>query len=42
MDIIQTDSGTHFTSKKSQEVISVHGVRLVLTAPDHQEINGLI
>ena len=28
MYIIQTDVGTHFTSKEFQEGLSVHGVRL--------------
>ena len=36
---IQTDAGTQFTSKEFQEGVSVHGVRLALTAPDHQETN---
>ena len=39
MGIIQTDSGTHFTSKEFQEDISVRGVWLALAAPDRQEIN---
>ena len=32
MEIIQTDSGTQFTSKEFQEGISVRGVRLELAA----------
>ena len=40
--IIQTDSGTQFTSKESQEGIYVRGLRLALAAPDHQEMNGQV
>ena len=39
MEIIQTDSGTHFTRREFQEVISVRAVLLSLVGPDHQEIN---
>ena len=35
MEIIQTDAGTQFTYKVFQKVLSVHGVRLTLAAPDH-------
>ena len=36
MERLQTDAGTQFTSKDFWEGISVHGVRLVLVALDHQ------
>ena len=42
MERIQTDAGTHFTSKDFQEGLSVRGVRLELAAPDHQEMNGQV
>ena len=40
METIQTDTGTHFTSKEFQECLSVHEVRLELAAPYHQKMNG--
>ena len=40
MDRIQTDSGKQFTSKEFLEGISLHGVRLKLSAPYHQEMNS--
>ena len=40
MEKTQTYSGMHFTSKEFQEGLSVHGLRLLLAAPDHQEMNG--
>ena len=36
---IQTDIGTQFTYKEFQEDISERGLRLALSAPDHQEMN---
>ena len=39
MERIKTDSGMQFTSKEFQESLSVSGVRLTLSAPDHQEMN---
>ena len=36
MDIIQTDSGTKFTSKELQKGIPLCELRLALAAPDHQ------
>ena len=39
---IQTDSGSHFTSKDFQEGLSLHVVRLILAATDHQDMNGQI
>ena len=39
MEIIQTESGTCFISKEFQEGLSVHGLRLELVAPYHQEMN---
>ena len=42
MEIIQSDSGTQFTSKQFQEVLSVRGVLIALEAPDHQEMNGQV
>ena len=42
MDRIQNCAGTQFTSKEFQEDLSVHGVRLSLAAPDHQEMNGQV
>ena len=40
MDIIQTDAGTQFTSNEFWEGLSVHGVKIALAPPYHQEING--
>ena len=40
MEIIQTYAITQFTPREFQEVLSVRGVRLVLAAPDHQEMNS--
>ena len=42
MQRIQTDSGTQFSSKEFQEVISVSGVLLALVSPDHQKMNGQV
>ena len=39
---IQTDSGSHFTSKDFQEGLSLRVVRLILAATDHQDMNGQI
>ena len=39
MERIQTTAGTQFTSKDSQEGISLCVVRLALVAPYHQKIN---
>ena len=36
MDRIQTDTGTQFNYKEFQEFLSVRGVRLALSTPDHQ------
>ena len=40
MYIIQTDAGTHFTSKKFQEGLSLRGVGLSSAAPYNQKMNG--
>ena len=42
MEMIKTDSGKQFTSNEFQEVLSVRVVQIVLTAQDHQEINGQV
>ena len=42
MEIIQTDAGKQFTFKYFQGDLSVHGVQLALTAPDHQEMNARV
>ena len=42
MGRIQTNSGTQFTSKKFQEGLSVNGVWLEISSPDHQEMNGQV
>ena len=36
IEIIQNDTSTQFTSRKFQEGVSVRGVRLALSARDHQ------
>ena len=36
IEIIQNDTSTQFTSRKFQEVVSVRGVQLALSARDHQ------
>ena len=41
LELIQTDAGMLFYYKKSQESISIRGVRHKLSAPDHKEISGL-
>ena len=38
----QTDAGSQFISKDSQEGLSVHGVRLTLEASDHQEMDDQV
>ena len=38
LERIQTDAGMQFTSKEFQEGLSVHGVRLALSAQDHKEM----
>ena len=42
LKIIQTKTGTQFTSKDFQEGLSVRGVHLTLVAPELQEINGQV
>ena len=42
MEIIQTESGTQFTSKYFQKGLFVHGLQLELYAPDHQETNSQV
>ena len=42
MEIIKTDAGMKFASKEFQEGLSVHGVQLSLSAPDHQDMNGQV
>ena len=42
MEIIQTDTGTQFTSKEFQEGLSVCGLQISSAAPDHQEMNGQV
>ena len=39
METIKTDAGMQFTSKESQEGLSVHVLWIALAVPDHQEIN---
>ena len=39
IEIIQTDAGKQFTSEEFQERLSVHGLRLALSAPYHQKVN---
>ena len=36
LEQIQTDAGTHFTSKEFKEGISIRGLQLTLESPDHQ------
>ena len=36
MERIQTDAGTHFTSKEFQKGVSVHGLKIALEEPHHQ------
>ena len=40
IEIIQTDADTQVIFKEFQEGLSVRRVRLALTSPDHQEMNG--
>ena len=42
MERIQTGSGIQFTSKEFQECLSVRGLQLESSSPDHQEINGQV
>ena len=42
MEIIQTDSGTQFTSKEFQEGLSARELYIALEQPDHQETNGQV
>ena len=42
MEIIQPESGSQFTSKEFQKGLSIRGVRLSLSAPDHQEFYGQV
>ena len=42
LERIQTDAGIQFTSKEFQEYFSVRGVKLTLSALDHQEVNGQV
>ena len=39
MQRTQVDTGMQFKSKKFSEYLSVRGVKIVLAAPDHQEMN---
>ena len=36
LELIQTGSGTQFTSEEFQEGLSVHLIQLILAAPYHQ------
>ena len=40
LERISADAGTQFTSTKFKEGCQIHGVRLTLAAPEHQEMNG--
>ena len=42
LERIQTDAGTNFIYNQFQEGISVRGVRLNLSEPDHQEISDQV
>ena len=42
MEIIQTDNGLQFNSKDFQEGLSVRVLQLILSALDHQEMNGQV
>ena len=42
MQIIKTGAGIQFTYKEFQEGLIVRGVRLSLSAPDYQEMNGQV
>ena len=40
LEIISADAGTQFTSTEFKEECQTRGVRLTLSAPEHQEMNG--
>ena len=40
LERMKTDAGTKFNLKQFKEVMSMHGIRLTLAAPDHHEMNG--
>ena len=42
LERISADAGTQFTSTKFEEECQTRGVRLMLAAPEHQEINGQV
>ena len=42
MERISADAGTQFTLTKFKEECQLRGVRLTLTAPEHQEMNGQV
>ena len=39
MEIISSDAGTQFTYTEFQDECKTHGVRLTVSAPEHQEMN---
>ena len=42
LEIISADAGTQFTSTEFKDKFQIRGVRLMLAAPDHQEMNGKV
>ena len=42
MEIISADAGTQFTSTEFKEECRTRGIRLMLAAPEHQEMNGQV
>ena len=42
LERISADAGTQFTSKEFKDECQTRGVRLTLTAPEHQDMNGQI
>ena len=42
LEIISVDAGTQFTSTEFKDECQTRGVRLMLEAPEHQEMNGQV
>ena len=42
LEIISADAGTQFISTEFKEECQTRGVRLILAAPEHQEMNGQV
>ena len=42
LERISADAGTQFTSTEFKEECQTRGVRLMLEAPEHQEMNGQV